>query len=164
MQEKRYRYNEGQWFAVPLRSEGFALGIIVRGSSRTKGGLGYFFGPKHLEIPDEKETWKVNQQNAILVSWFSDWGIKIGRWPLIKSTRPFSKEDWPIPKFSQPITFPPDKAYIIEYDQNDTGEMNPRKITVINASEIVGLPVARLSGGGAIEIRLTDILEGRSTD
>ena len=42
MGRKHIRYNEGQWFGVPLRKGGYAIGIIVRGSYKTKGGLGYF--------------------------------------------------------------------------------------------------------------------------
>lgn len=29
MEKKHIRYDEGQWFVVPLRSDGYALGIIT---------------------------------------------------------------------------------------------------------------------------------------
>ena len=35
--KKHIKYSEGQWFAVPLKSGGYALGIIARGSHKVKG-------------------------------------------------------------------------------------------------------------------------------
>jgi hypothetical protein len=66
------RYREGQWFAIPLRKEGYALGIIVRGCYKTKGGLGYFFGPKYAEIPNDEATWEKKPEEAILIARFGD--------------------------------------------------------------------------------------------
>lgn len=40
MSRGRKGYREGQWFAVPLRDGGYALGVIVRGGYETAGGLG----------------------------------------------------------------------------------------------------------------------------
>lgn len=62
MQTEHIKYSEGQWFAIPLNNGGYALGIIVRGSYKTKGGLGYFFGPRYEDIPDGNETWHKNLQ------------------------------------------------------------------------------------------------------
>jgi hypothetical protein len=42
---------------VHYKDGGYALGIIVRGSFRTKGGLGFFFGPRYVEIPDSNVIW-----------------------------------------------------------------------------------------------------------
>jgi hypothetical protein len=57
---RRIKYYEGQWFAIPLRTGGYGLGVVVRGGNKTKGGLGYFFGPRYDSIPNEKEIEKKN--------------------------------------------------------------------------------------------------------
>jgi hypothetical protein len=66
LRQKHTRYSEGQWFTVPLRKGSYALGIIVRGSYKTKGGLGYFFGPQYAEIPGDKQTWEKHPEDAII--------------------------------------------------------------------------------------------------
>jgi hypothetical protein len=159
MRQKHIKYGEGQWFAVPLRKGGYALGIIVRGSYKSKGGLGYFFGPKYAEIPDDKATWEKDPRVTVLITRFSDLGIINGSWPLIQSTRPFSPEEWPIPKFGLEISLMPGKGYIREYKQKATGEWVLHKETLVEVKDIVNLPKDSFLGGGAIEIKLTNLLD-----
>jgi hypothetical protein len=159
MSKKHLKYNEGQWFAIPLRNGGFAIGIVVRGSYKTKGGLGYFFGPKYEEIPGDEETLEKDPQESTLIAQFGDLGIITGSWPLIKSSRSFTKEDWPIPKFGSPNPLVPQKAFIREYKQNNSGSLVLIRETVVDAKEIAGMPIDSLMGGGSIEIRLTNLLE-----
>jgi len=158
MAVKRVKYDEGQWFAVPLRYGGYATGIIVRGSYKTKGGLGYFFGPKFDEIPDDEKTWEKHPQEAVLVTQFGDLGIINGRWPLILSTRPFSKNAWPIPLFGAPFRLTPEKAYIREYQQDNSGRLQIVHETIVDAEEVIGMPSDTLMGGGAVEIQLSELL------
>ncbi len=159
MNDKMIRYSEGQWFAVPLRTNGYALGIIVRGSSKTKGGLGYFFGPKYHEIPNDKDTWEKNSVDAVLITEFGDLGIIKGDWPLIKSTRPFSRKDWPVPKFGMEVPFPPGKGFIREYEYDNLGKRTLVKQIAVDANEIKDLPKDSIMFGGFIEITLTNILD-----
>ena len=159
MRQKHIRYNEGQWFGVPLRKGGYAIGIIVRGSYKTKGGLGYFFGPKYLAIPDDKDTREKKPDEAILIAQFGDLGIINGSWPLIQNTRPFNKEEWPIPKFGTEISLLPGKGFIREYSHAETGEWILVGEKVVEISDIVGLPEDASLGGGAVEIRLTNLLD-----
>ncbi|GAB3682864.1 hypothetical protein GCM10028814_20400 [Angustibacter aerolatus] len=51
---KRQRYGPGSWFAVPLRTEGFAVGLVARGPRRL-GVCGYFFGPRRADVPEAHE-------------------------------------------------------------------------------------------------------------
>lgn len=159
MRKKYIRYDEGQWFAVPLRKGGYALGIITRGNYKTKGGLGYFFKPKYSEIPGEEATWQKSPKDAVLVTRFGDLGLINGRWPLIPSTRLFSKEEWPIPKFGMEVELVPGKAFIREYDQTENGGLILLQETVVDVKEIAGLPEDGSMGGGAVEIRLTNLLD-----
>ena len=157
--QKHIRYREGQWFAVPLRRGGYAIGIIVRGSYKTKGGLGYFFGPKYLNIPSDKDTIEKKPNEAILITRFGDLGIVMGSWPLIQSSRSFYKQEWPIPKFGTEISLLPGKGFIREYNHAETGKWILVGEKVIKISEIVGLPEDASLGGGAVEIKLTILLD-----
>jgi len=156
--KKHIRYSEGQWFAVPLKNGGYALGIIVRGSYKTKGGLGYFFGPRYSEIPDEQETWRKQPSDAILIGWFGDLGIIQGRWPLIPSTRPFRREEWPVPKFKRIDALNPEKGWLVEYSQEDSGAGLSVREVYCDARDLEGLPEDGIYGAGAIENVLTKLL------
>jgi hypothetical protein len=154
---KHIRYAEGQWFAVPLKDGGYALGIIVRGSSKTRGGLGYFFGPRYPDVPDEDETWRKQPADAVLVAWFLDDGISWGQWPLIPSTRPFRREEWPVPAFWR---FEPGnlgKGWVVAYRQDDDGSKIPEQQTYVDAKRAGRLPDDRVDSFAGIESRLETI-------
>lgn len=161
--KKHIKYSEGQWFAVPLKDGGYALGIIVRGSYKTKGGLGYFFGPRYESVPDEQETWRKQPSDAVLIAWFGDLGIIWGNWPLIPSTRPFRRGEWPVPKFKRIDAIKPEKGWLVEYDQEIGGitELLPVRETYCDTENLKGLPDDGVDGYEAIEIVLTRLLRER---
>lgn len=155
---KHVKYDEGQWFAVPLRDGHYGIGIIVRGNYHTKGGLGYFFGPKYSNVPTEQETYSKNKDNAILICRFGDLGIIRGDWPLINNAKLFSREEWPVPLFHRVLPIPENKAVIVEYRQNFNGMGAPFRETITPLSEeVLRLPEAGLFGSGAVEIELTKL-------
>lgn len=156
--KKYIKYSEGQWFAVPLKDGGYALGIIVRGGRKTKGGLGYFFGPRYETIPDEQETWRKQPSDAILIGWFGDLGIIWGKWPLIPSPRPFRREEWPVPQFKSIDSLNPHKGWLVEYSQENGGEAIPVRRVYCDASDLKGLPHDGVYGYEAIENVLTKLL------
>lgn len=156
--KKHIKYNEGQWFAVSLTNGGYALGIIVRGSYKARGGLGYFFGPRRQEAPHEDATWSLQPRDAVLITWFGDLHIIEGKWPLIASARPFRREEWPVPVFGNIDLGDPNRGWLIEYDQQASGYMETKRATRVRAEEVAGLPEAVLSGAGAVEIVLTRLL------
>jgi len=156
--KKHIKYSEGQWFAVPLKDGGYALGIIVRGSYKTKGGLGYFFGPRYEGIPDEQETWHKKPSDALLIAWFGDLGIIWGRWPLIPTTRPFRREEWPVPKFQSIDSLNPNKGWLVEYRQDADGWELPMRRIYCDVKDLAGLPKDGVYGSEAIEIVLTQLL------
>lgn len=159
---KHIRYKEGQWFAVPLPNGGYGLGIIVRGSYRTKGGLGYFFGPIYDAIPLPQETFLKNKDNAILIRRFGDLGIINGEWPLISDGKPFSREEWPVPLFHIVLPFPEGKATIVKYSQDYSGSERPiHTENVLLTEDIAKLPENILSGSKALEKTLYRLLSIR---
>jgi hypothetical protein len=159
MNKKHIHYNEGQWFAVPLRKDGYALGIIVRGSYKTKGGLGYFFGPKLERLPEDRDTWEKKPEDAVLITQFGDLGIITGRWPLIHSTRAFVKDKWPVPHFGSIDPLRPGVGHLREYAQDEKGNLVLIRQVVVDAADLVGVPLDRDMGGGAVEIKLTKLLD-----
>jgi hypothetical protein len=159
MRKRHIKYDVGQWFAVPLRSGGYALGVIVRGSYRTRGGLGYFFGPRYGEMPLGALTLSLQPIDAILIAWFGDLGIIEGRWPLIDDASPFGRSDWPVPKFGRRAALDPSMGWLVEYDQDAQGFDVVQGVRC-QAAEIVGLPEDGVWGADAIEAQLTKLLSG----
>jgi hypothetical protein len=49
---------------------------------------------------------------------------------------------------------------LVEYGENRLGEWQIVRETIMEASENEDLPVDRIAGGGAVEIRLTNLLNG----
>lgn len=43
-------YREGDWLGVPLREGGYAVGLVAR-ANPDGVLLGYFFGPRRMEVP-----------------------------------------------------------------------------------------------------------------
>lgn len=160
MRKKHVTYDEGQWFAVPLKDGGYALGIIVRGSYKTKGGLGYFFGPRYWDLPDDAATWNSQPADAILIAWFGDLYILEGRWSLVASTRPFRRYEWPVPMFGRIDAITPEKGWLVEYDQEDTGIGKVVREIRCRAEDIAHLPRDGVYGAGAVEAKLTQLLAG----
>ena len=157
---KHIRYREGQWFAVPLRDGGYAIGIIARGAYKTRGGLGYFFGPRHDAPPDEEAVQRLEPADAILIKRFGDLGIIEGRWPLIASSRTFRREDWPLPKFARLDAVNSTRGWLVEYDYDIEGGGEGRILRQSRrtAEELEGSPRDGFSGAGAIEITLSKLL------
>lgn len=162
----RVKYGEGQWFAVPLRTGGYAPGILVRGSPKFKGGLGYFFPFRYDQPPAATAVGHLDPRQAILIHWFGDLGIIEGRWPLINTDRPFRREDWPVPRFGRVHAVDPNSGYVTEYSQDDDGSRVPIAETRVPVAEIAGLPEVGTASAGFIEVKLAmliDALKKRET-
>jgi hypothetical protein len=159
MKTKRIKYREGQWFAVPLRTGGYAPGIIVRGDYKTKGGLGYFFPIRSIQPPNASEIAHLNASQATLISWFGDLGIAQGRWPLIFSERTFSREDWLVPRFGRIDMFDPERGWITEYSQGDDGRALYVAETRVRVAEIADLPEVGTASAGYVEVKLAILID-----
>jgi hypothetical protein len=157
---RRIRFTDGQWFIVPLENAGYALGLIARGSHKSVC-LGYFFGPRLTNIPGDEAIWKLkpNPQDAVLITQFNRLGILDGTWPLIKSTYPFTKEDWPIPDFGMVIPGAEDKAYRRHYIYDDDGHWVLMRETIVGAKEIADIPKDSMWGHKIVEEVLTNLLK-----
>src|SRR5437868_5248211 len=109
----RVSYREGDWFAVPLRTGGYALGLVARSNRRGKV-LGYFFGPKYEQLPPAEAALHLTSRDATLVEMFGDLGLTRGEWPLIHRPTSFEPTSWPVPAFGR-INRVDDEAWRVEY-------------------------------------------------
>lgn len=91
------KFGEGDWFAVPLRHEGFAVGLLARRDDSIL--LGYFFGPRRSEVPSLEDVAGLRPGDAVLVGKFAYLGIRQGRWPLLGRLDGWDRLEWPIPVF-----------------------------------------------------------------
>lgn len=149
----KINYTEGTCFFVPLRSGGYACGVISRLDG--KGGIyAYFFGPK-LAKP-EGTFGEVHAQGALLSGHCGDLGLLKGEWPLAGQLKDWSRGDWPLP-----ILYREDigarKSWISYYDDVDLRFVR-EEVVDFDQDWYRSYPYDRLMGYGAAEIRLTKLL------
>lgn len=149
-----HTYTEGDWFAVPLRTSGFALGIIAR--ANPKGALlGYFFGPRRQDQPGLADSTGLRPDQAVLVGRFGHLGIRGGSWPLLGQEPGWDRSAWPSPIFVryEELT---GRTFHVRYDDAD-----PTRVigeTLVNPCPAEQGPKDGLMGAGFVELRLTALL------
>lgn len=149
-------YIEGSVFLVPLRNGGYARGVVARTSDEGKVLLGYFFGPQLKEIENATVD-DLDPAKAILRIRFGDLGLLNGSWKIIGTVADWSRTDWPVPQFVRRDTLSR-KAWVVRYSDSD-----PNKIEAESPTDLeCALTNDSLSGYGAVEIKLTKLLEGAS--
>lgn len=144
---------EGDWVAVPLPDSGWALGLVAR-SNEDEQLLGYFFGPRLRERPSLDDVHEHNAQDAIYVTRCSDSGIVDGRWHVLGALEAWNREDWPVPEFG--FRYRNEAPERRRYD-DALRWVSAERMTVEEYLHL-GLPDDRLSGSGAVEIRLAKLL------
>ena len=92
----RTRLIEGSWFAIPLPSGGFAVGVLSQ-LLADKLPFGYFFGPRLPEAPEKSALANLNPSDAIVRSKFGATEIDKGRWLLLGVLEGWRPESWPTP-------------------------------------------------------------------
>lgn len=155
MAKTRIHYKEGTWFAVPLRTVGYAVGLVAR--TNTKGViLGYFFACKNTNIAEWKDSNILHPEDAILIRMFGDLGLSQGEWPILYHASVWDRERWPLPLFGR-IAVDQSWATAVQYDEDDVNKIVAEHPTSVAIAQ--SLPEDGLSGYGAIEIRLTRLLD-----
>jgi hypothetical protein len=148
------RYREGDWFAVPLRDGGYAVGLIAR--ANPKGALlGYFFGPRRVHIPQLHDVSGLRPDDAVLVGTFGHLGIVHGTWPLLGSLDDWERQNWPTPVFVryEELT---GRSFHVFYDDNDPNRVLREK--QVAPGEAEQAPKDGLMGAGFTEAILTRLL------
>jgi hypothetical protein len=150
----RARYREGDWFAVPLTDGGFGTGLVARSSGRGVL-LGYFFGPRHGQLPSLQQVRGLTPKDAVLVGKFGHLGLTRGTWPMLGRFEAWNRTDWPMPILIryEELT---GRSYRVFYDDGDPNRVVRREQTAPGTAEHG--PTDGLMGVGYVEELLTDAL------
>ncbi len=92
-------YREGDWFGIPLRRGGYAVGLVARRPRRGTVMLGYFFGPARKALPTEEGLAAIRAEQAQLVCRLKDTPLHRGVWPVVGRCARWRRKDWPMPAF-----------------------------------------------------------------
>jgi Immunity protein 26 len=152
MTPSRSPYSEGDVFGVPLNG-GWALGVVARVAPEGRLLLGYFFGPKRAELPDEVP--ELRPEDAVSVQRFGDLGLIEGSWPVLGAHPGWRRQEWPMPAFRRTDDVS-GAVFRIDYDDDDPGEMLERRR--VDPAEVEGLSPDGLAGAGAVIRRLARLL------
>jgi Immunity protein 26 len=147
-------YEEGDWFAVPLRDSGFAVGLIARANPKA-ALLGYFFGPRRVEVPTLDDVARLNPDEAVLVRKFGHLGIVQGEWPLLGRLKDWDRREWPMPVFVryEELT---GRSFRVFYDDSDPNKLLREER--VPPGEAAQGPKDGLMGAGFAEKVLTNLL------
>jgi hypothetical protein len=151
----RMGYGEGDWFGVPLRGGGFAIGLVARANSRG-ALLGYFFGPSREELPKLADLASLSARDAVLVGKFGHLGLKRKTWPLIGRSDGWDRALWPMPAFVRHEELTGRNVRVF-YDENDPNVVLREER--VPQGEIPLGPEDGLMGAGFTENRLSGILD-----
>ncbi|MCK6474914.1 MAG: immunity 26/phosphotriesterase HocA family protein [Planctomycetes bacterium] len=143
---------EGSIFLVPLRDRGFAIGVLARASGKGKC-YGYFFGPR-IHAKEDVKVENLIPENPILVGQFGDLELLSGNWKVIDLIPDWLQNRWPMKPLAR-VDEAAKRAWLSFYDD----ALNCTKESEITVEEAKNHPYDRMMGAGAVEIRLTALLE-----
>jgi hypothetical protein len=151
-------YYEGSAFWVPLRTGGFARGVVARATRRGRGICGYFFGPR-FDFQKDFELGDLHPNDAVLRVRFGDLGLIRGEWKIIGQVPNWDRSKWPMPDFVRRDPFSK-IAWLVRYSDTDpnkvVGEFPTTYDFVLELERDVGW------GYGAVELKLTKLLDRTS--
>jgi hypothetical protein len=152
----KLNYSEGTWFAVPLDSGGFGVGVVARATKKGPAILVYLFGPKREAVPSLSEVAGLDPSAAVKVVQTGDMHLLGGEWPILGRLPTWQRESWPIPMFRRSPPFL-NHAYNVRYSDVDPN-------CVISETKV---PLGSfkfdddsLYGVGAVEFELSRLLGG----
>lgn len=148
-------YQEGDWFAVPLRDGGYVIGLVARAAPGGKILLGYFFGPRRDRVPTLTELGPLQASRAALIAQFGDLGLIERSWPIIGHFDVWNRKAWPMPRFVRTDAVS-GQTRLVEYADDDPS--HEVAVTPLLGGTPIDQPKDGLLGAGAVELRLTKLL------
>src|SRR5437016_3923009 len=147
---KKLPYIEGSVFLVPLKTGGYARGVVARAGPTGTGLFGYFFGPCIPSI-DVASLGDLHPSKAVLRLRFGDLGLINGKWPMIGMVPDWDRSQWRIPDFARR---PPGmRPVLVRYS-----DLDPMRVEAeYPIEDDSNLPTDSSSGQEAVEIKLTKI-------
>jgi hypothetical protein len=156
---KRLPYKQGDWFSVPLRTTGYAVGCITRIAPRGKLLVGYFFGPVRDRVPSPRELAALSPNDAVLICRFSDLAFLGSEWTLIGRPDPDSAGEWVMPEFERRDAITGGMRLIRYRDDDPRIEIEAIAATKGDAR---GVALDGAWGSGAVGEKLTTALRAES--
>ncbi|MBK8498907.1 MAG: hypothetical protein IPL52_08845 [Flavobacteriales bacterium] len=148
---KKLPYTEGTWFAVPLRTGGYSLGVVARAASRGKVILAYLFKRRLTSPPKLDECVGLEPNEATMVVRIGDLGLIRGDWPIIGIDSKWMRSMWSLPQFLR-VEELSNRAWKVTYSNDDPNHViseEPWRVDDMGLTEDV------LYGAGAVEIALS---------
>ncbi|AUX31440.1 Imm26 family immunity protein [Sorangium cellulosum] len=90
---------EGTWFAVPLRSGGFAVGAVARTAASGGVILAYFFRTVWEQLPSMDDVKHLDPDSAVRILRVGDLAIINEDWAVIGHDQDWHRDRWPVPRF-----------------------------------------------------------------
>jgi len=119
---------EGTWFAVPLDTGGYGVGVVAR-TARKGPFLGYFFGPRRDAVPTIEAVASLRAKDALVLRLVGDLLLITGVWPQIGVDPDWSRERWPMPTFVRKNLLIDNLFFAVEYSEDDPGrEVSERRL------------------------------------
>lgn len=144
---------EGTWFAVPLRSGGFGVGVVARTSVGGGVVLAYFFKKAWAGPPPIDEIATLEPKDAARVLRVGDLSLINGSWPVLGKVSGWHRDAWAVPMFVRRDDLSR-RAWIVKYSDRDTNRVESEAVTAYET----GLDRDAVVGAGAAEIILTQLL------
>jgi hypothetical protein len=150
----KVNYCEGDWFAVPLREGGFAVGVVARANPKA-ALLGYFFGPRRVDVPSLEDMADLKPADAVLVGKLGHLGLTGGTWPILGRLEGWDRDEWSMPVLVryEELT---GRSFKVSYDDDDPNKLI-REEQVVPGSDEQG-PKDGLMGAGYAEKVLRSLL------
>lgn len=154
---RKLPYVEGDCFVLPLRTNGYARGVV--GRLNGKGvAVGFFFGPRLESLAEATIDEGLQPERTVLIARFGDLGLLKGAWVVIGHIGQWDRERWRVPGFLH-LDEGGDQGFVRYYDDSLAFVKEDR---VVLSAISPNVPRDGLLGYGAAEIRLTKILAPKS--
>lgn len=153
---KKINYKEGSWFSVPLKPDGFGVGLVARATLNGPIILAYFFPKRYSTIPELDDLASFTPMDAIKVLMVGDLGLINGEWRVIGEFPNWDRSLWEMPKFVRREEFS-GRVWLVTYSDN-----NPNLVLSeerVSEENVKNLERDSLLGYGAVEKILSKLLK-----
>lgn len=157
MPRKKQHYGEGDWFALPLKEGGFALGLIARMNGPIL--FGYFFGPRRPTLPTLNDAAELEASGAIECKFFGDLDLLNREWKVLGPLPNWDRSRWPLSSFAHKDAVS-GRYYVRTYDENTLDFLSERPAT---QDEVSGLPADGLAGSGAVVSWISKLIQHKES-
>jgi hypothetical protein len=145
--------DEGTWFALPLRSRGFAAGVVARTSPGGGVILAYFFKKLWDRPPTLGEVKGFRPEDAVRVLRVGDVGLMDGTWPVLGHDPDWRRGEWSVPQFVRKDDLSR-RAWRVQYSDHDANLVESEAPTSFDTN----LERDAVLGAGAAEVVLTRLV------